>query len=291
MERVTIFRDSSPAINRRLPDGRRDEFISRKIVAELGYSKSTDYLARTSQRLRHLALSFFIDAWCFFEACHGKNYWWPHLESLALTFEALEKRAQRDTVSTLLCSAANAARNMPKLKSLSIWWGGKNEAVAYIFEVREFQAILMRRGTYNMTLSDVEFAAWREVAVSLSREFEVQYETITEPIHSHGDAIHYLRIPCEVVQPVSLWQIRVEAAEFASVSLDETNFSSEESWDTGLEDEESVSEPEAVENYAPESGDPGGPFWVHWPNESVSHAGPATLDPGQDADSGVEDVD
>ena len=65
-----------------------------------------------------------------------------------------------------------------------------------------------------MQLSPRVVKAWQCVAMEhhLCRTLRVDKQRVNSVIGSHGDAIHFLDLPCPVVDPASLWQIRREEA-------------------------------------------------------------------------------
>jgi hypothetical protein len=55
---------------------------------------------------------------------------------------------------------------------------------------------------------------WQQVADMYSCTLQLVKEGVDGVIGSHGDAIHHLRLPCQVVTPASLWQIRQEGDRY-----------------------------------------------------------------------------
>lgn len=132
-------------------------------------------------------------------------------QSLALTSRSLRRRGSHGGIADLLCHAARVALQMPKLQTLVIWDGAQEVAGAFIYRVTAATcASIQWRGLSSVELRGRVEAAWQQVAdeFGLFGIFIEGTQLITETILSHGDAIHHLDLPCQVVSPVSLWQIR-----------------------------------------------------------------------------------
>ena len=102
---------------------------------------------------------------------------------------------------------------MPKLRALALWNGTRGMAAAFIYRVHRDCASIAWRGTWDHEFSPQVIDAWKSVASTLhSMELRIEKQLIQDEIGSHGDAIHYLDLPCRVVEAASLWQIRGENA-------------------------------------------------------------------------------
>jgi hypothetical protein len=167
-------------------------------------------IARTSLRLEELAVSFLIEARQFSNACN-KEWTWDYLESLALTPLVMQEgeKYQRP-LQKLLIDTAKLALRMPKLKALVLWRGFTGKACAFMYTRTELCADITVRGTWELVLSQDVLEAWEDVAKFHSVYLKVRHERIKEVITSHGDAIYHLDLPCQVIEPTSLWQIRME---------------------------------------------------------------------------------
>ncbi|KAK5627325.1 hypothetical protein RRF57_003040 [Xylaria bambusicola] len=176
--------------------------------------------ADKSLDLEHLAISFIVNAEQIFRCCNSQ-WTWPHLQSVALTSEILCRGdrpnwvppdwKQFKSILNLLHRAGTLAQQMPKLHTFVIWnWS----ACAFIYHVKGGSASVTWRGTCLLKLSPRVVESWQLAAWKLFRReihLQIYYEHIQQtPITSHGDAVHYLRLPCQVVEPASLWQIRRE---------------------------------------------------------------------------------
>ena len=185
--------------------------LLRPVVHELGQS-----FAPMSLALEHLTVSYMIEAEDFLTGCtKQRSHTWRHLQTLALTSQRLHRQGSCKAIEDLLCRAGQVALQMPMLQTFVIWNGTKGAAGAFIYRVAAGRcASLQWRGSWSLELNDRVQDVWQRVADKFSLFgpcIEVE-EYITKPILSHGDAIHHLNLPCQVVSPVSLWQIRREGA-------------------------------------------------------------------------------
>lgn len=172
--------------------------------------------APMSLALENLAVSYMIEAEDFFMGCaKQRSSMWEHLQSLALTSRSLRRHGSREAIEDMLCLAGQVALQMPKLQTLVIWNGAKGVASAFIYRVTAGMcASVQWRGLWSLELSGRVQEVWQRVAdkFGLFGPCIEDEQRITEPVLSHGDAIHHLNLPCQVVSPVSLWQIRREGA-------------------------------------------------------------------------------
>ena len=169
-------------------------------------------LAQISLKLEELSASFVVDAVEFFKYCVGaKNWTWDHLHSLALTSRFLDvENVDRCSSNNLLLAMSMLVLRMPLLRTFVLWHGRKDGAGAFIYNKTEKYAHVVWRGTRQLDFSPEVLKAWSNVAKFHSSELRVRHESIKEKIRCRGDAIHYLDLPCQVIQPTSLWQIRME---------------------------------------------------------------------------------
>jgi hypothetical protein len=167
--------------------------------------------ASRSQDLEQLSVSYMVNAEDFFGACLP-SWTWPHLESLALTSQLLcYDWGRRVFIDNLLYKAGITALRMPKLRTLAIWNGREGNACAFIYHTDQTSAHITWRSTWEMHLSPRVVEVWERVALeSRSCRLRVTKQQVQGVIGSHGDAIHRLSLPCPVVDPESLWQIRRE---------------------------------------------------------------------------------
>lgn len=177
------------------------------------HERFDEAFAIKSLELHHLAVSFMTDAEPLFRHCQS-TWIWPELQTLSLTSQVLQSGVEkRGAIKALLCRAAELVRQMPKMRTLVLWNGGKDHACAFIYRVdRNDYPSITWRGTWHMEMSPRVIKSWQDVASTLpSGRLDVWNEHIEEAIGSHGDAIHHLRLPVQAVEPASLWQMRREA--------------------------------------------------------------------------------
>ncbi|KAI1411399.1 hypothetical protein F5Y13DRAFT_200974 [Hypoxylon sp. FL1857] len=171
--------------------------------------------ASKSRDLQHLAISFLVNAEVLFRHCQP-TWSWLHLQSLALTSQLLQDDGEkRSQIEVLLCRARVLVHNMPKLHTLVLWNGGKGHACAFIYRVDRDSASITWRGTWHLELSPLVVKSWQiafsKLPCSEHSELQVRQQHVRGVIKSHGDAIYRLELPCQVIEPASLWQIRREA--------------------------------------------------------------------------------
>ncbi|KAF5025706.1 hypothetical protein F66182_2211 [Fusarium sp. NRRL 66182] len=213
LKRLILFRDSNHYLTQSLDRDSDYKFYvndprSRPLDDTLSNSRN---LAQTSLRLEELAVSFLIDAGDFFNACE-KEWTWNHLQSLALTSNLLLKdgRLQQKGINSLLVTTAKHLLRMPKLTTMVLWSGAAGKASAFIYTRTRRYAHITWRGTWDLEVSLQVVEAWKDVAKRHALDLGVRHEHIQETIRSHGDALLHLDLPCQVIEPVSLWQIRTE---------------------------------------------------------------------------------
>lgn len=173
--------------------------------------------AARSLNLEHLSVAYMIDARDFFQACDSA-WTWERLESLTLTSQLLrhhEESKFRKQINALLHTAGMAALRMPKLHTLVLWNGTKGSAFAFIYRVDRGAAYLNYRATWELTeeISSKVVELWEHVALESHSCFlrVAKLSLISSSvIGSHGEAIHHLDLPYQVVAPASLWRIRRE---------------------------------------------------------------------------------
>lgn len=207
---VSIFEDSSDYLASALRSHTSYfHYIDTSQTAGLMLVKA---LVSKSLDFEHLSISYMIDAQQFFSSCLP-SYTWHHLQSLTLTSSILTQTAPRKEISALLHNASLAALNMPQLESMVLWNSKQGEACAVIYRRGKAsrQATLTWRGAWDYELSHDVVESWQKV-VSDAYHLRVENERVRGVINSHGDAIYQLRLPGEVIDPVSLWQIRREGA-------------------------------------------------------------------------------
>lgn len=206
---MTIFEDFFELYNRfsrRLSDGASTDLFPDGL--RLGAT-----FASRSRNLRHLSISFMINAEEFFRYCQPAGNW-PHLQSLALTANFLgQDESLRPCINVLLCRAGVLAQRMPKLHTFVLWNGARGHACAFIYRVEQDGPSITWRGTWRLPLSEDPYVirVWRLVASGLRfHKLRIKQQRIFRDITSRGDAVYRLKLPCQVVEPASLWQMRRE---------------------------------------------------------------------------------
>jgi hypothetical protein len=173
-------------------------------------SRISAAFAPRSLTLEHLSVSYLANAEDFFRACLS-TWTWPRLQSLALTSRLLQHPGSMKEIDALLYDAGIAALRMPRLQTLVLWDGRKGNACAFMYHADRDHASVTWRGTWDMRRSTHVVEVWESVAVeSRSCPLRVCQQQVHGAIGSHGDAIHHLGLPSQVVTPASLWQLRRE---------------------------------------------------------------------------------
>ncbi|KAL7815586.1 hypothetical protein V8C26DRAFT_435735 [Trichoderma gracile] len=206
---LTIYEDFYHLYNRFLRRS-SDEFWNNLFPGRLRLGAT---FAFRSRNLQHLSISFMINAEEFLRYCQPE--WnWPHMQSLALTSEFLsEDERLQPYVTGLLCQAGVLAQKMPKLHTLVLWNGAKGHACAFIYRVERDAVLITWRATWRLALGEdpLVIREWRLVAARLRfPALRIKQQRIHREVSSHGDAVYRLKLPCQVVEPASLWQIRRE---------------------------------------------------------------------------------
>ncbi|CEI66098.1 unnamed protein product [Fusarium venenatum] len=90
------------------------------------------------------------------------------------------------------------------------WTGDIGIACAFVYMKGEKYVEINWRGTWDLDIGHHVMDAWNDVVTFHGVELRTTTpKRITEVIMSYGDAIYH-ELPCQVIQPTSLWQIRVE---------------------------------------------------------------------------------
>ncbi|KAF4982355.1 hypothetical protein FZEAL_2007 [Fusarium zealandicum] len=170
----------------------------------------------TLESIEHLAVSFIVDAKdCFDAFCqYPESERWQSLAKLSLTSTLLKSKASPEKANDLLLVAASAARRMPRLQIMELWYARGDQAFLFRCSVSQYGFMeIFCKGTWDLTMRPDVVAAW--AGVSLRRtgsDLQVREPEHLDPslVKSHGDAIHRLGLTVQVVHPISLRQIRCE---------------------------------------------------------------------------------
>ncbi|KAL7972728.1 hypothetical protein HDV63DRAFT_393303 [Trichoderma sp. SZMC 28014] len=169
-------------------------------------------LARVNLGVEVLSASFMVDAVEFFSISST----WPNLSHLTLTAQLLAPTTGHTEIMDLLQAAASAACHMPKLKIMEIWYGREGLAALFKYEFTpgsSRQSVITWRATWRMSIQPRVIEAWERAVHSRGGYpggVDVAYETVSEHITSHADAIVSLKLSETVIRPISLQQIKRE---------------------------------------------------------------------------------
>ncbi|KAF0321442.1 oxoglutarate iron-dependent oxygenase [Colletotrichum asianum] len=174
----------------------------------VGPTPVSSAVANRSLNLEHLSAAFIVEARDFFISCQP-SWFWEHLQSLALTSDTLSRKANLKDVLSLLQNAAKAALSMPRLHTLTLWNTSQGEACKFSYHVNP--AVVTWRGTWDLKLDSCTIQDWTKVARKQGQhDLQVKRELLSTHVNSQGHAVELLDLPCGVVDPGSLWQMRRE---------------------------------------------------------------------------------
>lgn len=165
-------------------------------------------LLESRRNLEHLSVSFAIDAWGFFSPNPQPD--WMSLKTIALTSDILVSRSSV-MVNELLESAAKAAKKMPKLEILEIWYCKTGEAGIFQYEKSDRSGNIIWQGTWSLYLSKEVEEAWHEVFAEpeLGR-YELGVKVINlvpEDFASFGSVFSHLKLRKHIFHDVSWTQV------------------------------------------------------------------------------------
>ncbi|KAG7106846.1 hypothetical protein HYQ44_013824 [Verticillium longisporum] len=210
---LTVFEDFNEKIAETLARSERLAWyrcVARYRIADPGLGA---IFASKSLKLERLSVSFLVDAEDFFDSCIKEQGTWRQLETLALTVRLFQEGKPHQEINDLLLKASEIAVRMPKLRTMVLWNGTRGNACAFMFQAMEGCAIITWRSTWDLEISRRVEEGWEPLASRIhSCSLRTRKERIHGQVASHGDAIHLLDLPCQVVEPASLWQIRREGA-------------------------------------------------------------------------------
>ncbi|KAL7801605.1 hypothetical protein V8C43DRAFT_138743 [Trichoderma afarasin] len=116
---------------------------------------------------------------------------------------------------------------MPMIHTFVLWNCEKAHACAFIYRVENGTASVTWRGTWNFKLPSRVVEAWQVVASKRRMhrsELQLKQDDIKAAINCPGDAIYHLKLPCQVIEPASLWQIDQEGRTHHMVVVQYTLF-------------------------------------------------------------------
>lgn len=155
------------------------------------------------------------------ETVYYRRRGWPHLRSLALTSNLLreDERNSQDRQKLLLV-AGMLAQVMPKLNTFVLWIGGRGHASAFTYRANDGGSpSITWRATWGLEINARVVEEWQKAADAYQLEnnsrprysaLRVKNEHVGDVVRSVGDAIRYLELPCQVAEPASVWQMRME---------------------------------------------------------------------------------
>ncbi|KAK3373636.1 hypothetical protein B0T24DRAFT_657456 [Lasiosphaeria ovina] len=215
LKRVSVFEDFSEWLAGILQTGQFVPWQPQVEISRVVDPRIAAAFAARSVDLEQLSVAYMVNAEDFFgRTAYNSSWTWHHLKSLALTSQFLRNTMQsRKGIDDLLYLAGITARRMPKLQTLALWNGINGEACAFIYHRDGGRASIIWRGTWDMQLSPRVVKTWQCVATETHScgALQISKQRVHTGIASHGDAIHCLDLPCPVVAPASLWQIRKES--------------------------------------------------------------------------------
>ncbi|KAJ4138319.1 hypothetical protein NW768_002142 [Fusarium equiseti] len=163
--------------------------------------------------LEHLSISHMVDAREFFrpfsspdEEATSSLREWPNLKTLSLTSDVFKTGTEQE-INSLLCTAARAARKMPKLEMLELWNGEAGVACVFCYRFEDTVGKITWCGTDVDTLAHEVINEWHAVSVCLNRTgvraFVVPIEG--EDVGSTGQVLEYLSSKDQIMHPVSAY--------------------------------------------------------------------------------------
>lgn len=176
LKRMTIFEDYSDAYDPRNilfgPLRPVTPFIGLSITCDIFPShlrrrttrtlsvQLTRALAEASLGLQHLSVAFMTDARLFWSV--RRDWVWEHLQTLALTSQDLKPRNDPNKIKHVLYSAAKAIKNMPKLRTMELWNGGRDHAALFRYKIDRDrrQAKILWRANWHFELEGFVVKKW-----------------------------------------------------------------------------------------------------------------------------------
>ncbi|KAH7170239.1 hypothetical protein EDB81DRAFT_156790 [Dactylonectria macrodidyma] len=162
--------------------------------------------------LKHLSISFMVDARQFLDSLQS-THCCHKLRSLTLTASILKRESESRRIASFLSDASSFPQEMKQLERLILWNSKRGEACAIIYQRDRSsqQATLTRRGTWHFELNYEVVESWKKVDPGLS--LRIENEQLQAVVKQNGDAIYHLRLPGEVIDPISARQLRQEGEE------------------------------------------------------------------------------
>lgn len=167
--------------------------------------------AKRSLDFEKLSVAFLIDSNDFFQSCQ-QEWIWEHLSLLCLTARTLTQTNHPDVIPSTLKSAAAAAQSMPCLHVMTLWNSVQSKACKFIYCAESGSTSVIWKGIWNLHMEPSMIHDWQKVAQKYTRyNLQIIHEPeILVQVESHSHAVELLEFPAEVIDPISLWQMRKE---------------------------------------------------------------------------------
>jgi hypothetical protein len=207
LKRLTLFEDFNEDLNAAFPRG--NPYASQ--FTRVPKPSVGTALAKASLCLEQLSAAFLVDAKDFFQA-YQPGWIWKDLVSLALTSRLLKSTEDAANVNNMLHAAGVAARNMPKLQTMEIWNGEKENACVFRYVMVDGFPTITWQSVWDLQLESRVVKIWEAVALEYSGQ-PLCVDVLQVPggnILSHAFAIDQLWLKRQILRPISLYQIRKE---------------------------------------------------------------------------------
>ncbi|CAG7563916.1 unnamed protein product [Fusarium equiseti] len=182
---------------------------------EVNFISFAKALRQYTNFLEHLSISHMIDAREFFRPFSSANEEatsslreWPNLRTLSLTSDVF-KTGTEEEITSFLCTAARAARKMPRLQMLELWNGEAEMACVFSYRVEDTVVEITWCGTDIEALDYEVIKEWNAVSVCLDREDtrELFVRVKKEDVASTGQVLTYLSSKDQIMHPVSAYSV------------------------------------------------------------------------------------
>ncbi|KAH7274928.1 hypothetical protein B0J15DRAFT_539989 [Fusarium solani] len=126
LKTLTLFEDSN-----------QDIFPGSVVSERIPNAQTAQALLAASLELEHLSASFMVDAQDFFNASQACRHQprWKNLEFLALTSRLVDPADKDLGLTNLLYAAGRFALGTPRLRTMILWYGYKNQVCAFIYKM------------------------------------------------------------------------------------------------------------------------------------------------------------
>lgn len=204
-KRLTLFEDFNEDLYATFPE---EGQLTRIVDESIGRT-----LVKASLCLENLSVSFLSDAKDFFQA-YEPSWIWKDLVSLALTSQLLNSAEDPADINNMLHAAGVVALNMPRLRIMEIWNGGRGHACVFRYRITDGSPTVTWDSVWDLRLESRVIKAWEAVALEYSGQtLRVDVHQIPrerDTIQPHTIAIDLLKLKQQILRPVSLYQIRKE---------------------------------------------------------------------------------